>query len=75
MGEPEIDWAAFDGQPEQTLTCRCGTTFRSHAKIIYGGPDQGIHPRRACPSCGQFRDIYRSSTDPETMTISRPEER
>jgi hypothetical protein len=70
MTEPDIDWSPFDAMGEQTLTCRCGATYRSHAKAIYGGLNKGIHARKPCPGCGESNGIIRASTDPEPMTIS-----
>jgi hypothetical protein len=67
MNEP-IDWTDFDGTSEQTCRCRCGTVFRSHARVRY---DAGIRPiaRKPCPGCGKSDDLWAISSDPELFTI------
>ena len=41
-----IDWTAHDEFPENTITCACGTVFRSHSKWT---ADRGIATRKPCP--------------------------
>lgn len=63
----EIDWSVFDQDPEATCTCRCGTVYRSHAKLVH---DQGHFQhmaRKSCPGCGRNDDLRGVSSDWETM--------
>lgn len=64
-----IDWSAFDQYPENTLTCDCGSMFRSHSKFVMNPPH--IHARKPCPSCGAFDKIRKASSDPEVMTLGK----
>jgi hypothetical protein len=66
MNWPPIDWAPFDKFPEDTITCACGTTFRSHAKYVAG---VGIKTRKPCRSCNGTRLIVRVSSDAKSMSI------
>lgn len=66
MNWPPIDWAPFDKFSEDTITCACGSTFRSHAKYVMG---VGIKTRKPCPGCNGSGLIVRVSSDPEMMTV------
>ena len=61
-----IDWTPFDNYPENTATCRCGAEFRSHTKYVVG---KGIVTRKPCPGCDGVQSIWKTRSDPETMTI------
>jgi len=63
-----IEWRAFDPYPEDTLTCRCGAVYRSHAKFVIK-PRSGLLARKPCPKCGRVDDIRRASSDPEVVRI------
>jgi hypothetical protein len=47
-----IDWTPYDKWSEDTVTCRCGTTFRSHAKATFDDGKPAITSRKPCPTCG-----------------------
>lgn len=64
-----IDWSKHDEYPENTVTCSCGSEFRSHAKAVFDGPKPTIASRKPCPQCGATRDHRSSRSDPELMTI------
>ena len=64
---PAIDWSVIEKYPENTCTCRCGKDFRSHAKFDMSLP--GLVSRKPCPGCGSYRNLFRASSDPETMTL------
>lgn len=66
MNWPTIDWAPFDKFPEDSVTCECGSRFRSHAKYVAGF---GIKTRKPCPGCDGTGRIVRVSSDPETVTV------
>jgi hypothetical protein len=67
---PDYDWSRFDDLAESTVTCRCGTEYRSHATIVKEPVDGSWHgmARKPCPSCDGNR-VVRIGTDPETMTL------
>jgi hypothetical protein len=66
-----IDWRPFDKFPENTNTCRCGAVFRSHAKTVFDSDKKTfvLLSRKACPACGSRKDVIRSASDPEAMTL------
>ncbi len=66
----DIDWSEFDGIPEHSLGCCCGTSFRGHAKVIYEGEHRGVYSRVPCPACGRSDQIKRISSDPEYQVIN-----
>lgn len=62
----EPDWTDF-GKVTQTIYCKCGAVFRSHAKI-----DMTILrsvSKDPCPSCSTRTNSRRTSFDTETMTL------
>lgn len=61
------DWTKFDQYPEDTVSCRCGMLFRSHAAI--DKDTFRIVLRKPCPRCGRTDDAWKVSSDPESMTI------
>jgi hypothetical protein len=63
-----IDWSGFDDLPELTCTCRCGASFRSHARTVQLPRGWSLIARKACPNCGGV-DMGRASSDVERMTI------
>lgn len=63
-----IDWSHFDKYPENTLTCDCGTEFRSHSKFVTE-PEPHIESRKPCPNCKRHDHIRRASSDPETFSL------
>jgi hypothetical protein len=65
-----IDWTPFDALSEYTNTCRCGTVFRSHVKTVNVGGMFRTIARKPCPRCGASDNVWRSSSDVETMTIT-----
>lgn len=67
----EIDWSPFDKYSEDTCTCRCGATFRSHAKSVLDGETLRLRSRKPCPACGRDDNLGRICADPEYMTIRR----
>lgn len=69
---PAIDWSVFDDVPESSCTCRCGTTFWSHVKVLYQAGARAI-TRKPCPGCGRDNDCRAIRSDPtgwEPMTIT-----
>jgi hypothetical protein len=65
-----IDWTIFDQYPENTVTCRCGVSYRSHTKMDVGDDRKlHLHCRKPCPACGSTIDPRRASSDPETRVI------
>jgi hypothetical protein len=64
----KMDWSAFDSEGiTQTCYCRCGTEYRSHAKI-------NMEVRKSvsydpCPSCSSHSNLWRTSSDPEIFTL------
>ncbi len=73
MTTVQIDWAAQDKYPEDTCTCRCGTVYRTHARMIMV-PTPNIVARKPCPACGGIA-LTRASSDPEAMTIDATQRR
>jgi hypothetical protein len=65
----KIDWTVFDRWSESTVYCRCETAFRSHAKFIIQADGSGLISRKPCPDCGRHDSIWKTSSDPEFMTI------
>jgi hypothetical protein len=65
MSYAGIDWSIFDKWPENTCYCRCEAVFRSHSKFHL----DRIISRRACPNCGKYDELRRSSSEPETVTV------
>lgn len=66
------DWSAFAGQEiDQTCACRCGTDYRSHAKLFRTEDNQGFDhiSRYPCPNCGRHDDIRACYGDPESFTL------
>lgn len=61
-----IDWSKFISS-EDTCYCRCGKTFRSHAKYVLSV--EKIITRKDCPSCGKNNDCWRVASDSETIEI------
>jgi hypothetical protein len=68
----EIDWSSFDRFSESTCFCRCGQTFRSHAKLVTAASKLTMRlvTRKPCPSCGKDDDCKRVEDDPEVWSIS-----
>ena len=65
----DIDWSNKDHQEKPLIYCRCGSTYYSHAKTIFGD-DLKIYTRECCPNCGQNENnSIRISYSPEIMTI------
>lgn len=63
-----IDWSGR-GPVDTTNYCRCGAVFRSHYKFKWiEGKGVGV-TKDPCPACGSHLDIFRSSSDPELVTI------
>lgn len=70
MTDPlNIDWTVFDQYPEQTCECRCGTVWRTHAKLVSG--ERGLHliTRKPCPGCGKPDAVRKASSDPEQVIV------
>lgn len=63
-----IDWSVFDKYSEDTVTCRCETVYRSHAKFVLT-PEPHIETRKPCPGCGRTDNSRRVSSDPEVVTL------
>ena len=63
-----IDWTAHDEFPENTITCACGTVFRSHSKWT---ADRGIATRKPCPGCARCDHMRQASSDPERVALVR----
>jgi len=66
-----IDWTIFDGQPEDTCTCKCGRIFRSHSKIDM--QRFKLISRKPCPACGKADNLFKASSDPESFGIGAPD--
>jgi hypothetical protein len=68
-----IDWAVFDKYPEATCTCRCGVSFRSHAKAVQVMTDSVsvfvLVARKPCTGCGACDDLRSARSDPELVTL------
>jgi hypothetical protein len=65
----EVDWTAFNKYSEDTIECRCGAVYRSHAKAKLLETGFTVITRKPCPACGKDRGHVRSArTDPETWT-------
>lgn len=63
-----IDWSKRDQFSEDTVECRCGVQFRSHAKAVFGGGGR-IVSRKPCPGCGATEWHRASRSDPETYEL------
>ncbi len=51
-----VDWSKFDQYPENSVTCVCGHTYRSHCKFVQPpGHRPLIVARKACAVCGGER--------------------
>jgi len=74
MSDPYIDWTPWDknAYPENTITCQCGTVFRSHSKWLLR--TQKVHTRKPCPQCGKFDGATVVRSDPEFVSIGGPHE-
>jgi len=75
MTNPVVNWTAHNAFSENTIQCRCGTTYRSHSKAwMHEGRILSM-TRKPCPGCGATSGhVVRATSDVETMTISRPRE-
>ena len=60
-----VDWSGF-GPVAETLTCACGTSWRSHSKFVH---PYGAIARRPCPSCGSHLRVRSSRGDPEVYSL------
>ncbi len=65
---PVIDWSNHDKYSEDTVTCICDVTYRSHSKFVMSCDEPGIYSRRPCPSCGSHK-LKRSAGDSELQTL------
>ena len=71
-----VDWSIQTPYPEHTVTCGCGHTDRSHAKLVrIDGQGEGFSSfvliaRLPCGVCGGER-LKAARSDPETMSITR----
>lgn len=63
---PEVDWSAFDAFPKSICRCRCGFSFRSHAKYVM---TFGLVTRTECLGCKRKDNVWSVIGEPETMTI------
>ena len=63
-----IDWSNF-GKVDQTLDCRCGARFRSHAKLETVDGRMILVSKDACPGCGSHRNLWRAEGDPEQWGV------
>lgn len=61
-----VDWSVFDQYAEQTVTCVCGHTYRSHAKFV--ADVSYVVARKPCAVCGGER-MKAARSDPETMAL------
>jgi hypothetical protein len=70
MPSLNIDWSVFNKAPESTCTCRCGTSYRSHVKVIKIDGSFVTISRKSCPNCGKNEgNVYSVQMDPENWTI------
>ena len=67
--DPDIDWSDFINFPENTCYCECGSTYRSHTKLVR--KDKFIiFSEKPCPNCRKTEGhLRRVSSDPDTMTL------
>ena len=66
---PKIDWSPFTWPIDQTITCRCGESFRAHAKFSVQEDGTGIFSQSPCPACRSYGPHAKSAGEPELMTI------
>jgi hypothetical protein len=65
-----IDWTVFDQYPENTIECRCGAVYRSHAKMAESGGRLVLYSRKPCPACKESVGNARAVRgDPEEVVI------
>lgn len=58
----DIDWTKLS---EQTITCRCGWTYRTKAKVIYANEEHYSFTELPCQSCGASSNhVRRIKSDP-----------
>ena len=69
-----FDWNTFDGIPENTCFCNCGTIFRSHSKGMMVNGKYKLITKKACPACNTTDNCRKISSDPELFTVGEEEE-
>lgn len=68
----DVDWSKFDAFPESACECRCGSFYRSHAKVTDRGLGMVLVSRKPCPGCGSQEGHLRAvRSDPEVYEIRR----
>lgn len=66
-----INWSLHYKYPRDSITCRCGAVYRSHAKGISRNGTFTVATELPCPGCGSDIDHVRAaSSEPERVTIT-----
>lgn len=52
MDDQKIDWSAYADFPEDTVSCKCGASFKSHGKLVMR-PRPHVVTEKLCPNCKQ----------------------
>ena len=69
MSSQKINWDIVDKFPEDTVTCKCGAVFRSHARMVKVDGKLVTYLRKSCPKCGKNDSPRSVKSDPHVMEI------
>lgn len=65
-----VNWKEFEKFSRAVCSCRCGTDFRAHDKIVLF-ENEFVHVfEMACPGCGTEENVWKVTHNEEKWTLT-----